>query len=114
MCAGSGDLVRVSPSVRPRPPQHSDRCPLGSPEWRNARGRELEVEGKVDDAVELYELNVRDGFLGPLPYDRLRVIYFRRNELASAIRVCQAAIKAMETQPTLTQHFEKAMKRLLI
>jgi hypothetical protein len=91
-----------------------ERYAQDSPHLRNARARKLEPEGTVDEAIELYELNVRDGFVGISPYHRLRIIYVQRDELAAAIRVCQAAIKALEPQPVHAERFRNVLTRLLI
>jgi hypothetical protein len=56
---------------------------------RNLNGKTLETQGEVDKAIALYEENVLDLFDGDHPYDRLRVIYTRRNQFAEAIRVCK-------------------------
>ena len=60
---------------------------------RNLNGKTLETQGEVDKAIALYEENVSDLFDGDYPYDRLRVIYTKRNQLAEAIRVCRAYIE---------------------
>jgi len=60
---------------------------------RNLSGKTLETQGKVDKAIALYEENVSDLFEGDYPYDRLRVIYTKRNQLAEAIRVCKTFIQ---------------------
>ena len=67
---------------------------------RNLNGKTLETKGKVDKAIALYEENVLDLFDGNYPYDRLRVIYTKRNQLAEAIRVCK----------TFTRIVDKLMK----
>lgn len=59
---------------------------------RNLDGIDLENAGNVADAVKLYEANVRDGFDGSHPYERLRVIYSREKRFEDAIRVCEAFI----------------------
>ena len=60
---------------------------------RNLNGKTLETQGEVDKAIALYEENVADLFAGSHPYDRLRVIYTKRNQFAEAIRVCRAYIE---------------------
>ena len=60
---------------------------------RNLNGKTLETQGEVDKAIALYEQNVSDLFDGDYPYDRLRVIYTKRNQLAEAIRVCKTFIQ---------------------
>ncbi len=96
----------------PEPQLDSARYQPDSPRWRNARGLELEADGQLDEAIELYERNVADGYVGALPYDRLRIIYARRQELASAIRVCRAAIRALGADPGKARRFEGALMRL--
>ena len=63
---------------------------------RNLNGKTLETQGEIDKAIALYEENVSDLFDGGYPYDRLRVIYTKRNQLAEAIRVCRAFIQIVD------------------
>ena len=63
------------------------------PVERNLRGGALEREGHVENAVEFYQANVRDGFEGSFPYDRLAVIFRKRGDLASEIMVLKLAIE---------------------
>jgi hypothetical protein len=113
MGVSPGNSISMTTSNRRSGVGRSDRFPPDSPHWRNAQARKLELQGKIDEAVELYELNVRDGFVGVFPYNRLRIIYVQRNELASAIRVCQAAIKALEGEPRYAERFQNIQARLL-
>ena len=55
------------------------------PVKRNLLGVELEREGKIENAIECYEANVRDGCMGNHPYDRLVVLYRKRKDSASEI-----------------------------
>lgn len=57
---------------------------------RNLKGQELERAGQVDEAIVLYEANLRDQFDDAYPYDRLRIIYTRRQDYRNAIRACRA------------------------
>lgn len=59
---------------------------------RNNEGKELEKQGKIDLAIELYEANVTDKFDGSYPYDRLWLIYRDRGDYDNAIRICDAYI----------------------
>lgn len=63
---------------------------------RNLMGIKLEKEGKVDEAIELYEQNVRENFEGNHPYDRLSIIYRKRNQIDEEIRVLEKAIWVFE------------------
>ena len=59
---------------------------------RNRRGKMMEREGEIDEAVTLYEANLADQFVGSHPYERLRIIYSERGDFVNALRVCEAAI----------------------
>lgn len=59
---------------------------------RNREARAFERSGRIDDAIELYERNVRQRFDGNMPYERLRVIYKGRERYQDAHQVCGAFI----------------------
>lgn len=63
---------------------------------RNLTGIDLEKQGKIDEAIELYEMNVHEKFDGNHPYDRLAIIYRKRNMIEDEIRVLKAAIWVFE------------------
>jgi hypothetical protein len=63
---------------------------------RNLRGQDLEKQGLVENAIELYEANVRDGFDGNFPYDRLAVIYRRRKQFDREAAVLRRAVQVFE------------------
>jgi hypothetical protein len=63
---------------------------------RNLKGIELESQGLIDNAIECYEANVRDGFDGNHPYDRLAIIHRRRGEVEKELAVLQRAIGVFE------------------
>ncbi|MDR6225724.1 HIRAN domain-containing protein [Desmospora profundinema] len=60
---------------------------------RNLLGKELEKDGFIDNAIELYELNIKEGFEGNGPYDRLAIIYRKREEYEEEIRVLKKGIE---------------------
>lgn len=62
----------------------------------NLNGIELEKNGKVDEAVKLYEKNVSMGFDGNHPYDRLAIIYRKNKDYDNEIRVLEQAIAVFE------------------
>jgi hypothetical protein len=69
---------------------------------RNLKGIELEARGLIDNAIECYEANVRDGFDGNHPYDRLAIIHRRRGDVDKELAVLQRAIdvfQGMEGSP---------------
>lgn len=63
---------------------------------RNLRGIELEKSGRVDEAILLYEANVRENCEGNHPYDRLAIIYRKRKQIDEEIRVLEKAIWVFE------------------
>ncbi|WP_413538709.1 tetratricopeptide repeat protein [Enterococcus malodoratus] len=62
----------------------------------NLKGIELEKNGKIDEAIKLYENNVKNSFDGNHPYDRLAIIYRKRKDYNNEIRVLQSAIDTFE------------------
>jgi len=71
------------------------KIPRGGYE-KNALGQELEKEGFIENAIELYELNIKNGFDGNFPYDRLAVIYRKRKQHADEVRVLERAVKVFD------------------
>jgi hypothetical protein len=49
---------------------------------------DLEKRGNSEIAKSGYETLISAGFIGSMPYDRLRIIYTREKDYSSAIRVC--------------------------
>ncbi len=65
---------------------------------RNLRGRELERQGNITDAIKLYEINIANEFEGNFPYDRLRVIYSKQGRYGDVIRILKKAIDVFDTK----------------
>lgn len=63
---------------------------------RNLKGIQFEKEGQIDKAIELYEANIEENFEGNHPYDRLAVIYRKREQIDDEIRVLEKAIWVFE------------------
>lgn len=59
---------------------------------RNLKGIDLEKEGKIDESIKLYEANIADNSEGNHPYDRLSIIYRKRNQIDDEIRVLEKGI----------------------
>jgi tetratricopeptide (TPR) repeat protein len=87
---------------------------------RNLQGIELERQGRVDEAIELYETNVSEDFEGNHPYDCLVYIYEKRKQYNEARRVLEKAIyvfdnivnkERMDRLPKLNK-FKKELSRL--
>ncbi len=98
--AASGESHRkVSPRMRVY--LNSSRIP-SNPVERNLLGIELEAEGLIDDAINCYEANLRDGFEGSQPYDRLAIIFRKRKDFASEVAVLARAVEVFsEIQTSL-------------
>ncbi len=82
---------------------------------RNVNGKQLEKDGRTEDAVELYEANVADCFDGSHPYDRLRIIYSKHGRYSEAIRVCEAYLKndnPGKDEQTFQQHVDNLRSRI--
>ena len=56
---------------------------------RNRVAREMEKAGKIDDAIALYEKNIRDKFDSPHGYERLVLIYDKLGKHEEVMRVAQ-------------------------
>ncbi len=72
-----------------------ERWTLEAQTARNLEAIDAERAGRVDEAIQLYERNVAEGFPADLPYGRLVAIYERRNDLDNAERVLRRAIAVL-------------------
>jgi len=98
---------RISFDVSPTR-EDKKRCQQEDKEWRqqenkeirqvkrNNEGIDLEKKGHIDKAIELYEQNISENFIGNHPYDRLAIIYRKRNQIDDEIRVLEKAIWIFE------------------
>jgi tetratricopeptide (TPR) repeat protein len=67
---------------------------------KNFKGIELEKAGRIDEAIELYEQNVNENFIGSHPYDRLSIIYRKRRLLDEEIRILERAVSVLGRKST--------------
>ena len=58
---------------------------------------ELERQGRAEEALALYELNVAEGFEGDFPYGRLVAAYERAGDLERAAAILERAIEVFST-----------------
>ena len=82
----------------------------------NFNGRKLEREGKIDEAIELYEDSLKQGFIGDFPYHRLAIIYRKRKDYDNEIRVCEKYINIAKERwgdSAKVVDFEYRMKRAI-
>jgi tetratricopeptide (TPR) repeat protein len=78
---------------------------------RNLEAIDAEREGRLEEAIALYERNVAEGFPGDLPYGRLVAIYEKRAAFDEAERVLRRAISVFETSTRRTPQDRRAMVR---
>ena len=62
---------------------------------RNAIGEQKESEGKFEDAIRIYEANVSEDADTLFPYERLCILYKRRRDEKSEIRILRKAIRKL-------------------
>ena len=62
---------------------------------RNLEAFAAEQAGEVEQAIALYEENVREGFPGDWPYGRLSQLYVRQQAYDDAERVLERAIEVL-------------------
>jgi len=60
---------------------------------RNLIGIELEEAGRIDEAILIYEQNVKGNFEGSHPYTRLAIIYRKRKQIDDEIRILKKAAR---------------------
>lgn len=65
----------------------------------NIYGKSLEKEGKIDQAIEVYESNILIHADTPFTYRRLSIIYRKRKEIDNEIRVLKQGIKNCRKNP---------------
>lgn len=65
---------------------------------RNILGNLLERNHRLDEAIELYEANVEEGFTGSYPYERLAAIYFKQGRTGQEVRVLRRAVAVVEQE----------------
>jgi tetratricopeptide (TPR) repeat protein len=103
---------------RRRPPQDpptetlEERWLLETQTARNLEAFEAERDGRLEEAIALYERNVEEGFPGDLPYGRLVAMYERRQEFAAAERVLRRAIAVFESSTRRTPQDRRATLRV--
>jgi len=98
---------------RPDPPPETleERWLNQEQTTRNLIGLEAEQEGRLDDAIALYERNAAEGFSGDWPYGRLVAIYEKQEAFDEAERVLRRAIEVFESSSRRTPQDRRTMIR---
>jgi hypothetical protein len=71
----------------------TEEDPLRNFEAAMQRNEEAELafhNGDTERAIKLYEISIREEFVGSHPYERLASLYESRHNLIEALRVCEA------------------------
>jgi tetratricopeptide (TPR) repeat protein len=101
------------PRRPPAPPETlEDRWLLEAQTARNLEAYAAEQDGRLDDAIALYERNVAEGFAGDLPYGRLVAIYERAADLDAAERVLRRAVEVFAATTRRTPQDRRATLRV--
>lgn len=80
---------------------------------RNAIGEQKESEGKFEDAIHMYEANVYEGAHTLFPYERLAILYKRKNDVKNESRVITTAIKQLRRR-SARKPLDKYLYNLLL
>lgn len=81
---------------------------------RNAHALRMEQAGRLRDAIELYEANVADRFLGEQPYERLLNIYCHNRDYANAARVGEAYLRVLSRLPGRPARLEALQEEMRV
>ena len=80
---------------------------------RNTKGQELEKEGKIRQAISIYEKNIEgECYPATHAFDRLMILYRKQQDYDNEIRVINRAIEVLcPRYPALKDPYEKRLQR---
>lgn len=80
---------------------------------RNTKGQELEKEGKISQAISVYEKNIEgECYPATHAFDRLMILYRKQQDYDNEIRVINHAIEILcPLHPTLRDQYEKRLQK---
>lgn len=74
----------------------------------NNKGIELEKQGKIQEAIKVYEKNISYGDCNAThSYDRLLVLYRKQKDYENEKRICELAISTFKTEKKYKDRLEK-------
>lgn len=79
---------------------------------RNLEGKQYEQDGDDNNAIKLYEENIKDRFDGSHPYERLKVIYTKQKRYKDVIRICKSYIDNGQPDAQLKAKYEGIIIKL--
>ena len=90
--------TRSKTRVRYNRPQRVNPITVRLDRWfkRNAIGEQKESEGKFEEAIRVYEANVDEDADTIFSYERLAILYKRKNDLRSEVRIIKKAIRKLQ------------------
>lgn len=71
------------------------------------RAQNLEQVGRIDEAIDLYEIAVAERFDSSGPYDRLITLYGDRAQHKDVVRVAEAALAHVHTYEDKKAFYER-------
>lgn len=77
-----------------------------------SEGKNYEMVGRVEEAIQCYETAVADQVATRFPYEHLRIIYRQRGQPEEALRVCQTAVHNPFLHPKDLEHFRAWAEKL--
>ncbi|HYE53290.1 MAG TPA: hypothetical protein VD996_00550, partial [Chitinophagaceae bacterium] len=80
---------------------------LKSTEERNNAGRAAELNGDTDEAIRIYEENIKQGYPDPHAFNRLMILYRKQKRYKDELRVIKRGIKVF------SEDYDKHRKKLL-
>ena len=72
----------------------------------NLKGQDLEAEGKIDEAIECYEENVKLNTDTPFTYDRLAYLYHSKYEFEKERETLKLFIKRCNDNPSVNKSYK--------
>lgn len=72
----------------------------------NLKGQDLEAEGKIDEAIECYEENVKLNADTPFTYDRLAYLYHSKYEFEKERETLKLFIKRCNDNPNVNKSYK--------
>lgn len=81
----------------------------------NNQGIALEKDGKIDEAIAVYEQNIGDDYQTTHPYYRLAILYRKKKDYNNEIRVIDTALQYLcKRYPNETEYFTKRKQKAII
>lgn len=88
---------KENPQKKAAPVSPKETKTLNDPVEINYMAKEAEVAGDFDKAIVLYEINVENEFEGNGPYDRLAILYRKKEMIEDEIRVLEKGISVFKS-----------------